>query len=455
MLSQLQIKQIADKIFSYSRAKQHGTRLADEAEMILVNYNQFLTRYANNMITQNVHESNGVELIVRLIKNGKVARATTNKTDNASLQKLVEDTAELSRHQKRDKNILSLASKQTYQPVDACVEKTAQVSPHDRVEAIRMAVGECEKYGFKASGIFSNSASVLGIANSRGLFAYHPSTEAEFTCTALTESSSGWAKEQNKDVSQINPLATARTAIDKAHRSEDPRALPAGRYTVILEPAAVTDFLLFMAFRGVGALSYQEGRSFMSGKLGKKIMGENVTIIDNTYHPQTIGIPFDFEGIPKKKVVIIDKGIARNVVYDRETARKAKTKTTGHALPQPNPYGPMPGNLILKSGDSTLEELIKSTKKGILVTKFHYTNIVEPMQLVLTGMTRDGTFLIEDGKITRGVKNMRFTESVIKAFSNVELISKDSKYQSAFFGGGFVVPALKINNFNFSSGTKF
>lgn len=448
MLSQPEIKRLADKIFSYARVKRAGKRIADETEMILSDSNYSLTRYANNMITQNVYE-NVIGLTVRLIKNGRVARASTNRIDNRSLKQLVQATAELTQHQKRDRNLLPLLSKQNYQPVEAYVEETALVSPHDRVEAVRLAVGECEKHQLLGSGVFSNGSSVLALANSKGLLARHQATASHFSCTALGIDSSGWAEEQHKDVTQINPLAIARTAITKALKSQDPIALPAGQYTVIMEPAAVADLLLSMSMF-LGALPYQEGRSFLSGRLGKKVMGDNITIKDDAYHPEIMGVPFDFEGTPKQAVTLIEKGIARNLVYDRETARKAKTVSTGHGLPQPNPYGPVPDHLVLAPGDSSLEEMIATTQKGILVTELHYTNLVEPMQLVLTGMTRNGTFLIEDGKITRGIKNMRFTESVLKALSNTELISKDTKYSD-----GCVVPALKIKDFNFSSETKF
>jgi predicted Zn-dependent protease len=211
-----------------------------------------------------------------------------------------------------------------------------------------------------------------------------------------------------------------------------------------------------MAVHGFGALAYQEGRSFLSGKLGKKFMGENINISDDIYHPMVRGMPFDFEGMPKKKVSLIEKGVARGVVYDRLTAKKGKTHSTGHGLPQPNSHGPLPGALILHPADSSVAEMIASTKKGLLVSEFHYTNVLDPLKLIITGMTRNGVYLIENGVITKSVKNMRFTESVLAALSNVELISRDAELQKGIFGGGgFVAPALKINNFNFSSETKF
>ena len=447
MLNPEAAQQIVKKIMLYSQA--------DQTEVIIQNYSKSLTRYANNVITQNVHENEIMEVTIRVIKDGKTARMTTTQVDDDSLKKVLRQAMVLLKNQKKDPKILSLASKQKYQPLDTYVERTAKFSPLKRAQAIRNAVVECTQNNLKGSGIFSNSNTVLAIANSKKLFNYHRATEANFTLTAIGPDSNGWAGETNKDVDRIDTREIAKRAIEKALKSKDPVSLPAGQYTVILEPAAAVEFLLFMAFQGFGALLYQEGRSFLSGKLGKKLMGDNISIVDDVYHPQNLGMPFDFEGLPRQKVSLIENGVAKRVVYDRLTAKKAKKQSTGHALPQPNTHGPLPTNLILMPGDSSLKEMIASTKKGVLVTEFHYTNIIDPMKMTLTGMTRNGTFLIENGTISRGIKNMRFTESVLKALSNVELLSKDLKLCNSFFGGGFVTPSLKINNFNFSSGTKF
>lgn len=438
-------RKITDKII---RAFGSG-----QVEVIMDNSSSSLTRYADNIITQNVSENNLLNVIVRVLKNGKVARVMLNQVDDASLKRSAQNCRYFVKAQGTE---LGLLGKQKYPPVNAYNEPTANITPTERASGIKEAVMQARHNSLNISGIFSNDASSLTIANSKGLFAHYASTSAEFTCTALTPDSSGKATRISKDYSRIKPAQTAGIAIDKAIKSKNPVEMKAGIYTVILEPSAAVELLFFLAFRGFGALAYQEGRSFLSGKLGKKIMGKNVSIIEDAYHPDIAGMPFDFEGMPRKKVVLVDKGVACNVVHDRLTAKKAKCSSTGHALPQPNAYGPLPTNLVLLPGNSSMQEMINSTEKGILISEFHYTNILDPMKMTITGMTRNGTFLIENGVITRGIKNMRFTDSVLNILSNVELISRETELRSGFFGGsGFVTPALKIKNFNFSSETKF
>jgi predicted Zn-dependent protease len=445
MLSYDETRKITDKIIRMAR---HG-----QIEVLLSYNTSSLTRYADNIITQNVSENKLLEVSIKIIKNGKISKITTNQIDDASLKRAVKNCDYFVPAMGSE---LGLVSKQKYNSVNAYNNETASFSPHQRASAIKEAVIEASLNVLNISGIFSNESSMLAIANSRGLFAWYPLTSAEFTCSVLTSDSSARTSKITRDVTQIKTSALAKTAVEKALKSKNPIEMPAGQYTVILEPSAAVELLFFMALRGFGALSYQEGRSFMSGKLGTKIMGENITIIEDAYHPDISGMPFDFEGIPRKKVVLIEKGIAKNVVYDRLTAKKDKTTSTGHALPQPNPQGPLPTDLVMLPGDSSIPEMIASTEKGILVSEFHYTNLIDPMKMTITGMTRNGTFLIENGTITRGIKNMRFTDSILKMLSNVELISRETKLQHGFFGGGgFIVPALKISQFNFSSETKF
>jgi len=290
---------------------------------------------------------------------------------------------------------------------------------------------------------------------SSGLRAFDTYTTASFSVTALGNDSSGWSEATHRNVNAINPTALAQLAIEKAKKGANPKEVPSGRYTVVLEPSAVAELLLFMAFDGLGAHAYQEGSSFLSNRIGSKVMDERITLMDNVYDPQAIGLPFDYEGMPRKPVTLIENGIARGVVHDLQSARQGKSVSTGHALPKPNTEGPLPLHLVLKPGESTMADMIASVDRGILVTRFHYTNLIDPTPLTITGMTRDGTFWIENGKIRHPIKNMRFTEGVVAAFNQIEQVGRDSVYTSSFWGGEIVAPALKINNFNFSSGTLF
>lgn len=428
---------------------------ADEAEVMVQSGSSALTRFANNCIEQNVNER-GYGISVRTVFGKKVGRASTNTLDDDSLKKAVRASELLAKYQKDDEELLPMPGPQEYSELPNFVEATAGFSPTNRAEAIADLVNRCRSQkGLTTAGIFSNEAQYMALANSKGLFAYEGMTSAVFSATVMTDDSAGWAEDNNKDVGKIDLASVADTAMDKAIKSREPVAVEPGEYTVVLEPAAVGNLLIFLGYLAFGALAYQEGRSFLSGKLGEKLFGENITIEDNVHHELSAGLPFDFEGMPRRSVSLIENGVAKNVVHDRKTAAKAGAETTGHGLPVPNTSGPIPLNMVMLPGEATLEEMLASTKKGILVTQFHYANTVNPMKLVVTGMTRNGTFLIEDGKVARPIKNLRMTESLEKILNNVEMIGKDLVKRRGFFGGGLVVPALKVNNFTFSSGTEF
>ena len=445
MLTRQQARKICDKVLGCSSAKQ--------TEVILSDADGSLTRFGKNAIIQNVN-SREVDLSVRVIVGKASGRASTNCLDDASLCATVERAVEQAGAARPETEIPPLVGPKEYRKVKHFVERTAALTPEERAEAVRHIARKCRRAGVECAGTYSSGANVLTLANSRGMFAYDKSTSAEFGVTVLTENSAGWAEGASRDCSKIDTQSLADRAFKKAVRGRNPGSVPAGRYTVVLEPAAVTDFLLFMSL-GFSAQAVQDGTSFLVGRVGKKLFGNNITILDDAYHPDNSGLPFDFEGMPRRKTVLVEKGVVRNLVYDLKSARKDRVQSTGHALPQPNTYGGLPLNMVVEAGDSSLEEMIRSTKKGLLVTHFHYANVAERRELVLTGLTRDGTFLIENGRVKRPVKNMRFTESVIKALGNVEMISRERIFARAFFGGGFVVPAMKIKKFNFSSETKF
>jgi PmbA protein len=381
----------------------------------------------------------------------KIGRASTNAFSEDALQTVVRDATEIASHQADSPDFLPMPGRQTYQKVENFDEKTAFFSPEERAEAIRESVEECRKSSLTATGSFSSGYAARGVANSKGVFAFHTSSAAHFNITVSAGSASGWAEQISSRVSEIAARDLVRTAVEKARLGKDPVDLEPGRYTVIFEPAAAAEFLLFMSYYTFGALPVIEGRSFLSGKLGEKVLGENINIVDDAYHPLFRGLPFDYEGMPRKKVVLIEKGVAKGLVQDRKTALAMNTESTGHSLPQPNAYGPIPENLLLDAGESSLDEMIASTGRGILVTQLHYCNVEDPKHMVLTGLTRNGTFLIEDGKLTRGVRNFRFTESAVNAFNRVEKASREKKLVGAFFGGEFAVPALKVREFAFTS----
>ncbi len=431
---------------------------ADEMEVCLGGGSYSLTRFANNTIHQNVNEKR-YQLSVRSVFGKKSGKAATNKLDPAGVQAAVRQSEAAASAQPEIPELLPMPGPQQYKSVDAFSPETASLSPDFRAEAVAKAVALCKKNGLQAAGYFSSGRGSLGgygevsplaMANSRGLSAYHAGTEASFSLTAMGQDCSGWAQETSWSVSNINVEKIASVAVEKALLSSKPRQLEPGRYTVILEPAAVAELMGYMAWVGFGALQFQEGRSFMAGKLGQKVFGENVSIYDDVYQDLLRGRPFDGEGMPRKRVAFAEKGVLKGPVYDRITASKEHKESTGHGLPVPNTSGPEASSVVIEAVQPVSpQELLKRVERGILVTRFWYVNIVDPMKVVLTGMTRDGTFLVENGKITCGIKNFRFNQSIIELLGRIDGMSLPVRAQ------GCVVPGLLVREFNFSSGTEF
>ena len=446
VITRTQAKTLCDRILDLA-----GKR---KVEVLLHGSDHGLTRLADNVIHQNLCQRD-LSAVIRMLVGKRVSRAQTARFDAPSLAATLARCEAMAKAQQADPKMLPLPRPQQYRPSRAYAGATAKLTPQDRLQSVQEATAVCRKAHLRAAGICSSDTTAVALANTSGLFAYHRSTSATVDITAMGDGHSGWAAHTHKDARSIDAACLARRAADKALASANARAIEPGPYTVVFEHAAVADFLLPMAYACFGAQPVMEGSSFLSGRMGDKVFGDNVTIMDDAYNPIAPGLPFDFEGMPRLPVTLVDRGVAAAVVHDRRTARQAGAKSTGHALPQPNPHGPLPINLALAAGNSSLDDMIASTARGLLVTHLHYTNIVDPKRLVLTGMTRDGTFLIEDGKVSHPVRNLRFTQSVPELLCAVEQISSDRRQAKAFFGGGFVVPALKVHGFTFTSTTDF
>jgi predicted Zn-dependent protease len=271
----------------------------------------------------------------------------------------------------------------------------------------------------------------------------------------LSDTGSGYASFTHPDARQINAEALAREAADKALRARNPIALDPGEYTVMLEEYAVTDIVDFLNYVAFSAQAVQEDRSFMKGKFGQKVMDERVTIFDDGCAPDTIAMPFDFEGVPRQRVTFIENGIARGVVHDTTTAQREGVASTGHSLPAPNTTGPFALHMVMAPGNMPKSEMIKSIERGVWITRFWYTRVVHPMKVLITGMTRDGTFLIENGEITQPVKNFRFTTSYLDALNNLRAISDSTKlFFDDWSGAARRVPALVVDKFRFTGTTQ-
>ncbi|MEZ0373524.1 MAG: TldD/PmbA family protein, partial [Candidatus Sericytochromatia bacterium] len=305
--------------------------------------------------------------------------------------------------------------------------------------------------GLTSAGMLVNGDNMLAVMNSRGLFGYQSWTGASFTYTAMApDQGSAWAEYHSHDLRELEVEALADQAMERADLARHPVATTPGAYTVVLAPTAVIELVEFLNYLGFGGQGYSEGTTFTSGKMGEQLFHPGISLIDDPSRREVLGPSFDYEGHPKQRLALIDKGTISNIVYDRRTARKAGAQSTGHALMPPATSGPFPTNIILEAGDTRIDDMVANTERGIYVTRFWYSNVVDPKQAIITGMTRDGTFLIEDGKLSKPLRNMRYNQSLLKAFANVEAIG-DRIYGFNGYFGKLAVPALKIRDFVFSS----
>lgn len=425
---------------------------ADETEVHVDQTSSALTRFANNAIHQNVAE-HGLTVSIRTVVDQRTARATTNRLDEDSLRSTIEAALSLAHTQPKNPRLLPVPGKQRYRSVHRFVKQTAALTPEDRARAVRRACELAVKRGQVAAGIFSSAQSQTALGNSAGLFAAYRDTHAVFSITMQEESATSWAKANFASVLDMDPQKLAQRASEKAHQAMNPRELTPGRYTVILEPAAVLDLVGFL-FYDFSATAVQDKRSCLNNRLGKQIFGKNIAITDDVYHALQLGVHFDGEGIPRQRVLLVDQGVPKNLVYARPTAKAARKEPTGHGFPLPNEYGEAPMNLVVSGGNSSLEEMIASTDRGLLVTRLWYIREVDPYEKILTGMTRDGLFLVENGRVTSGVRNFRFNQSILEMLKNVELLGPAVRAtgEEAF---EMVVPAMKIHDFHFSEVTKF
>ena len=411
-----------------------------------------LTRFANNTIHQNVAEQDRW-LSVRVALDHRTARATTNRFHPDSIRGAVEQALALARSAAPNPDLLPMNEPSVVSETKRFDASTAAATPEHRGRAVAEAIRIVESAGQTAAGIYSTGQSIEAIFNSRGVAAWHAETMAQFSITAMASDSSGWAKASAVSHESIDPMALARNAAEKARLSRDPHEIAPGRYTVILEPAAVLD-LVGQMFGDFSATAVADSRSFLTDRLGKKLFGDNIQISDDVAHPLQAGVPFDGEGVPRRKLTLVEAGVPRDLAYARSSAHEAGVEPTGHGFPLPNEVGEAPLNIVIAGGSTSLDEMIASTERGVLVTRFWYIREVDPYEKIMTGMTRDGTFLIENGRVARGLRNFRFNQGIIDLLNNVEALSPSVRAsgEEAF---DMVVPAMKVQGFNFTEVTRF
>jgi PmbA protein len=411
-----------------------------------------LTRFANNTIHQNVAEQDRW-ISIRVALDHRTARATTNRFDPDSIRAAVEQASTLARSAAPNPDLLPLNEPSVITETKRFDAATAAATPEHRGRAVAEAIRIVESLGQTAAGIYSTGQSVEAIFNSRGVAAWHAETMAQFSITAMAGDSSGWAKASAVSHDSIDPLALARSAAEKARLSREPVEIAPGRYTVILEPAAVLD-LVGQMFGDFSATAVADSRSFLTDRVGKKLFGDNIHISDDVAHPLQSGVPFDGEGVPRRKLTLVEAGVPRELTYSRSSARKAGSQPTGHGFPLPNEVGEAPLNIVIAGGSTSIDEMIASVDRGILVTRLWYIREVDPYEKIMTGMTRDGTFLIENGRVSKGLRNFRFNQGIIELLNNVEALSPAVRAsgEEAF---DMVVPAMQARGFNFTEVTRF
>ena len=433
-----------------------GSGRETQVEALIIAQRSALTRFADFRIHQNVADDD-VWLSLRVITEGRTGVAATNALEPGRFDDLADTAVSFALTSPADKDLVSLAGADPASTEDSglWVEATADADPARRAAFIHEVFETSRDAGVSPAGSMSTDEALLVAVNSLGVRRAVRVTEAEasLVCT-LPHGETGWAEDFGRDIDALDPVEITRRAAEKALAAKDARAVDPGTWTVVLEPAATAELIGLLSYCGFGALAEQEGRSFLSGRLGERITGEEVTIVDDPTDPRTMALPFDFEGVSKRAVTLLERGVAVGVVHDTYTAGRAQTRSTGHALPAPNSYGPLATSLVMSPGDSSLDELIEGTQRGLLVTRFFYTNILDPRQTTFTGMTRDGLYRIEGGKLVGAAKNMRVTDSVLGALGRISGMSAGLEAHRAMVGT-VLAPAVRLDGLNFSSGTEF
>ena len=456
MIGHTQTEMLLKRVLSLSSAN-----LADETEAVLLGLEEQLTRFANNTIHQHVAETN-IYLVVRAVLGHRVGVAATNDLTGTGLERAVETAIAAARLRPEDPNFPGLPDPVSVPEVTGFDEATAGCSPAERAQAVRVVCQRAEEADCIAAGAFRTGVHEWAVANSHGLFAYQPTTEADLTTVVITGNNSGFAAAASWKVAEVDVVTLGEEAIAKALRSRHPQPLEPGVYPVVLEPYATHDLLARLSV-AAGANPVQEGRSWMSGRRGERLMSPLISLWDDGCDPSGWPLPFDFEGMPRQRVDIVRDGVVGDAIYDRARAAREGKESTGHALPATNPFspwlnaarlGPIPLHAFMGTGDSTVEEMITGTERGLYVTRFWYTRTVHPREAVMTGMTRDGTFLIEHGELTAPVHNLRFTQSYVEALAGAEAVGREAR--RVWSDPGILsAPALKLAAFNFTGTTEF
>lgn len=432
-----------------------GKKVADELELVAIRGREELTRFTDCQIHQNV-ASVDTTVHIRAWVDGKAGVVTTNDLTADGLGRAAQGAAQIARAQTRPAGYAP-PDPRPVEEVGAWDEATWEASPAERAALVARAVKGAAELGFNASGSLSTGGAEIWVRTTRGVDARHRTSAVRFVTVILGKSGgSGYAEFSGPRLSEFRPEEAAARALAKAKLSEVRKALEPGEYTVVLEEPAVATLLGMLSLMGFSARALLEKRSFLDGKFGEKLVSDLVTVYDDGLHPKTMVMPFDFEGMPKERVYFFRAGVAEGVVHDTRTAALLNAHSTGHALPPPAAgWSPMPTHVVMEPGAAADEELVSGVPRGLLVTRFHYARTVDPMRGVMTMMTRDGTFLIEEGRVKGAVEDMRITESGLRALSLIEAVGREQRLITHGEGfGAYLVPKVRIAKFAFTGRTE-
>ena len=389
---------------------------------------------------------------LRFVRGTRIGVASSGRTDPEALRRLAETAGRIAAIVEESPDWAGLPAAAPDEPVEgAFAAGTADASPELRAAAVRAVIAAADAAGVGAFGSFSTGVETVAIATTTGIRAAEARTAARLLAVTMgPDDGTGYAEAAAVDATTIDAAAVGREAAEKARRAARPVDLPPGDYPVVLEEYAVVDLLDMLGYVGFSGLAVEEERSFFEP--GKRVGSELVTIGDDARDPAGMPASFDYEGVPTSRVVMIEAGICREIVHDSATAARAGVPSTGHGLPAPNPYGPFPLHAAMAAGTTPRAELVRGLRRGLLVTRFHYTNLVHAKLAVITGMTRDGTFLVEDGEIVGPVRNLRFTQSYLDALAAVEAVATERRLLRGELGA-VLVPAVRIGSWRFTGAT--
>ena len=395
---------------------------ADEAELWVHRRRSAIARYAKDQIHQNA-VADETHVQARVVIGNAMGIASANSQDPAELRRLLADAVAAARESAPNAEWPGFAPPGDTSQPKAFDPETARADATSQAQAIQRITAAAKERGFRAAGTHQIELTEDALANTNGAAVYAPSTMAYLRALVTSDTGTGWAEDLGSNTRALVPSDIAARAIEKAALDRDRTQLPPGDYEAVFEELAVAEVLRFMSLTGLTGQTLRDGRSFMVGRFGEQVTGPRFSLWDDALDARTLAIPFDVEGTPKQRVALVEAGVAKAVVHDRQSAKWFGTSSTGHAAdPRRYSVGGHAGNLSMAGGDAKREQLIRAVKRGVLITRFHYTNTPDPKRATMTGTTRDGTFLIEDGRITRALANVRYTMSALDLFSGIELL---------------------------------